>query len=606
MHLSRTAAVTAILVGALVAAPASSRAGEIERFVPASAHLAILTDNLAATAREWQRTALGRLLRGEQFSPLRKSLASRAIAAPPCLQPWLGFDWPELATLDCPAACIEFSVGGGEAASALIFLDPKPSGAARQLLAAGQAHFHSRGFRSVVESIGGTQLIALTPSRTTRPGSRSAPAYFTTGTVVGVASSRAAGRWLLHAYADAQFASLAADGEFRAVVQPLAAAAIPSVCWWLQPLPLWSDLRASAPAPPHRDWLALLRRQGGTALRAAGGVVLFPPAGLCDLEVRGQCLVTRPLTKAARLLDARPGPAAPMPRWVANDVTAWAAWRWDVPSGMQVFGGLFDDLTEPGPKGEGLFEDVLDGLRDDPEGPRLDIRRAVFPHLGPEMFEISDNAGRRSAANPRGSRWLAVVQCRDASAILKAVTRFYQGDELVKSENLGRIPLWTVGEGHSLLVEGQGDALPDVRALAVTDTALILANDPEMLKSRLDAKDAPRLETDRSYLSFVKWLELPENPPICHRGFLWAAPWLEGAYEVVRSQGSTAREDWQVTALRLLLTGSRRVEPGFPYQQLPAFAGLRGGLSVVVTSISATPAGFGMRIGVLRQTPHEE
>ncbi len=597
MHLLQTAAV-AILLGAMVAVDAPSRAGEIERFVPASAHCAIATDDLAATAQDWQRTGLGRLLAGEPFVPLRKALASRAIGAPLYLLPWLGFDWPELAKLNCPAAYAVFPIGGGEAGSALIFLDPKQNGAARQLLEAGQSYFRSQGFQKSVESVGGGQLIALTPLQTT--SSAAAPAYFTTETVVGVASSRAAGQWLLRAYADAQFASLGVAGEFRAVVETMAAEAPSGVRWWLQPLSLWSDLRGPAPNPPRRDWLALVRRQGGAAMRAAGGVVVFPQAGPCELEVRGQWQTTRPLTKAARLLDLPPGPAVAVPRWVASDVTGWATWRWDVPAAIKALGDLFDDLTEPGPQGEGLFEELLDSLRDDPEGPRLDMRKTVFPHLGPEIVEITDNAGRRSAANPRGSRLLAVVQCRDASAVAKAMERFYQDDELVKRETLGRVPLWTVGEGRSLLVEGQGDALPNMRALAVTDTALILANDPEMLKERLEAKNTPRLEMDPSYLAFVQWVQLHKNPQTCYRGLVRAAPWLEGAYEVVRSQESAAREDWQIAALRLLLTGSHRVEPGFPHQHLPAFAALREGLSVVVTSISATPEGFGMRIGVLR------
>ena len=102
-----------LLTGMLGAtADAVPLAPTIDHFIPGSVDLAILTDDVALTAKDWQQTAIGKLLQSESFVPLRQSLAARDMPAPLYLKPALGFDWPELAALDCPAAYVVFSIGG--------------------------------------------------------------------------------------------------------------------------------------------------------------------------------------------------------------------------------------------------------------------------------------------------------------------------------------------------------------------------------------------------------------------------------------------------------------------------------------------------------------
>ena len=211
-------------------------------------------------------------------------------------------------------------------------------------------------------------------------------------------------------------------------------------------------------------------------------------------------------------------------------------------------------LLQPGTAGEGTFKDVLDGLRDDPQGPRLDMRREVFPHLGPQFWQITDNGGRGDAASPDRSRWLTVVECRDVPAVTKAMERYYEGDETIHHETLDGRSVWTVEKGHSLLVEGEGENLPNVRALTITDAAMVLSSDPEMLTGRLRqaggaAGGGPRLCVVRRVAQAPRPFAgvLPRLPP--------HGTWLEGAYEVVRSGKSEKKESWQVTAIKSAADG---------------------------------------------------
>ena len=145
----------------------------------------------------------------------------------------------------------------------MIFLDPKPGGPARRLLDSGQAYFQSRGYTKAVEPVGEVELTVMAPRRKPKsgnPAEQPAPAYFVTKTAVGVASSRAAGKWLIDAYYADKFASLAGVSDYRAAVEAATAGKkFFGVRWWLRPLPLWSAVRGKAPAPRHRDWLAIMR-----------------------------------------------------------------------------------------------------------------------------------------------------------------------------------------------------------------------------------------------------------------------------------------------------------------------------------------------------------
>ena len=139
------------------------------------------------------------------------------------------------------------------------------------------------------------------------------------------------------------------------------------------------------------------------------------------------------------------------------DFASLSLWQCDFPEAITAFGLIFDELAEPGPTGQGLFKDLLDGLRDDPEGPRVDLRREVFPHLGPQVLSVVDRSASAEQAAAKHGRSLLVIQCRNAAAVKEALTRFYKADTEVRQGVLGTDPLWTIGPGKSLFVEGGGD-----------------------------------------------------------------------------------------------------------------------------------------------------
>ena len=168
-----------------------------------------------------------------------------------------------------------------------------------------------------------------------------------------------------------------------------------------------------------------------------------------------------------RLLSLQGGPPEDIPEWVPPGVVSLAMWRWDFAEAMQGFGSLYDEANEPGPDGEGLFADMLDALRDDPEGVHIDLRRDVFEQVLPEMLRVSaKQSSLPGDGQPPALQPLFVAPVRDAAKVRDTFTRFYKSDTKVRQTRVGEFDVWTVDKRGSLFVEGESDSVVTVRALS--------------------------------------------------------------------------------------------------------------------------------------------
>ena len=257
-------------------------------------------------------------------------------------------------------------------------------------------------------------------------------------------------------------------------------------------------------------WL-LRGRQGGQAIRAMGGEIAFPSTGPTDFDLRGRVLVSQPLSGAAKLLDFSAAAPPAIPEWFDGKVASVSLWGCNVPEAVTAYGHVFDELSEPGPAGEGTFREMLAGLRDDPEGPQVDLLRDLFPHLGPGVLQATDCREHGSDGKKSARRTLLLLQCRDHDAVAKTLKRFYSGDKDIRQQAMGKDTLWTIGEGRSLLFEGSNQSSAEVRAILLTDKTMILATEPEMLTGRLSGRGDSRLAESAAYKAVSAWWQAHED-----------------------------------------------------------------------------------------------
>jgi len=197
---------------------------------------------------------------------------------------------------------------------------------------------------------------------------------------------------------------------------------VAGVQWFARPLAMGKIVKDAAKIDrgSQVDILNLLERQGFDAVRAAGGQVVV---GTAEFDLLHKGFVWAPpvpgqaerFRLAARLLQPLNVSATPIPQWVGGAIASFSQLNWNISDSFGYVESLVDDAF-----GEPIFRDILDGIRDDEDGPRIDITKDVIPNLGKTIYILTDNV---MPADQRSERVLVAVETTDTAALRKAVRR---------------------------------------------------------------------------------------------------------------------------------------------------------------------------------------
>ncbi len=587
---------------------------DVAEHVPAGAQLAVASAAVGQSCQQFERTHTGQVLCGPEFAPLIEELRRRELAGPLNLRPAFGFDWHDLQDIGGAGGLFVFPLPDGRQGMAWLFAGQPPSDGSGPLAAAAR-YFNQQRFTSSQAQRGGANLTLF---RSPPDARAQEPVMFAAQAFYGIANAPEAVDTLL---AVEREQSLAADPLWQRTGQPNPPDAAPrpgDVTLLVRPMQLWELMRQtaeqdakatdagardskSAPNEEARDPLESSRQLGFDGVTALAGQLSFPAKGSIDWQMQLELLVSDPLTKALRLLELRPGPRPELPNWISADATSATFWRWDFPLAMRGFGNLFDEANEPGPDGVGLFEDMLDGLRDDPEGVQVDLRRDVFEQLGPDIANVTDRRGPQTESQPHGDRTLYVAKVRDVARVRDALSRFYRDDDRVRHEHQGEYDVWTVPEGASLFVEGESDSVVSVRGLALGEGRMLFGTDVELLQSTLADDTAGKQLKDDS-----TWAELWRNlgQPFGQSAALWGLSRLDVVLEPSYQQATaeTVKQDDGLVAgmWRVLLFGTADREANLPHAAAPAFDRVRGALPPAGMVMAKTPTGWAVSVEAVR------
>ncbi len=198
--------------------------------------------------------------------------------------------------------------------------------------------------------------------------------------------------------------------------------AIAGVQWFARPLAMGRIVKEAAKIDRGRqvDILNLLQRQGFDAVRAAGGQV---SVGGPEFDLLHKGFIWAPPTAgqadrfrlAARVIQPINLTAEAIPAWVGGKIASFSQLNWNMSDAFWHIEPLVDDAF-----GEVIFRDILEGIRDDEDGPRIDIAKDVIPNLGKRLFILTDNV---MPADQRSERLLVAIETTDIAAMRKAVRR---------------------------------------------------------------------------------------------------------------------------------------------------------------------------------------
>lgn len=253
--------------------------------------------------------------------------------------------------------------------------------------------------------------------------------------------------------------SLASTAAFAAVAQPcqkaLPASSAP-VRWYVDPLAFAKAYQASHPPKEKRkgpDYVAILGRQGFDAVKGAGGVVAF---GEGAHALRHHTMVYAPplpgrqpqaadcYDLAARMLRFPNVEGLAPPAWVPRDVTGWSALQWDLKAAFASAETLVDDIVGE----KGVFDDVIASLKEDPDGPQIDVENELVACLGSRVSMLTDSV---EPIGTDSDRLVIAIEAVDEAKVAETIGKVMDADSDMQKIDLAGHVAWELID-HSAMV----------------------------------------------------------------------------------------------------------------------------------------------------------
>jgi hypothetical protein len=263
--------------------------------------------------------------------------------------------------------------------------------------------------------------------------------------------------------------SLPAFGAVMGRCQSQVPATAAAVRWYVDPLPLAKSYQATNPPREKRkgpDYVAILSRQGFEAVKGAGGVVVFDDGGHA---MRHHTMVYAPplsgrepfaadrFDLAARMLQFPDVEAiAPQP-WVPRDVSGWTSLQFDIRNAFVTAESLVDDIVGE----KGVYDDVIASVKEDPDGPQIDLEKDLVACLGRRVTLITDHA---TPIGTDSERMVIAVEAVDPARVAATVAKSMSIDpDMAKIDVQGNVAWELIDRSMAipqLEVELPGGAVP--------------------------------------------------------------------------------------------------------------------------------------------------
>ena len=305
-----------------------------------------------------------------------------------------------------------------------------------------------------------------------------------------------------------------------------------SVVWMVRP---WDFVEASKQQPAN---FALAKAQGFDAFDAIGGHLRFSPND-AERVVQYRMIVHRggPLRNSAVALQPKPVKLTAA-NWMSEAFDEIQVFGFDPASVLEGYGSWFD-ATEG--EGEfGIFDLVLEEIRDEPDGPQVDMRTEVFDQMQSPLYMLRMSGIRGDVSNDS----LVAIQVKSPEVVQDAVRRMFLGDPDVSAVDFGSQQRATNGWLFGDLSRGGTRQIlgPDLSGVAVCifDDWLLTSRDQKAVRQAIrQAQDTtqPRLdESDRlrAMRAIADARPTVGNQPLVAFRYSQHADWLIPQYEQIR------------------------------------------------------------------------
>ena len=230
--------------------------------------------------------------------------------------------------------------------------------------------------------------------------------------------------------------------------------ASPILRWYVEPLDYGESVRTvlqnQRPSMQNRSRtsiFSILKEQGFDAIRGIGGVVSVK-AEEQESVYRTFIHTKKPYRLAMRMLDFPTNTNFTPPTWMPNDLARCTMVYVDPLAIFDNVGVLFDAIIMPGETG--VWQDIMDGLRTDPLGPRIDVREELVVNLGNRILGMSRY---EKPITVKSESMVVAVELKAGreSAMLAGIEKLFGTDPEMQPTKHGAYKIW-----HRKPLEVQG------------------------------------------------------------------------------------------------------------------------------------------------------
>ena len=242
-------------------------------------------------------------------------------------------------------------------------------------------------------------------------------------------------------------ASVEAFAAAQERCQKLPGSVEPDIHWFIEPFGCVRVLRSLSTEKKRRgnDMLGALLKQGFDALQGLGG--------FADLTtVEGHELLHRTYIHAPPLPGAGDEKFALAGRmlafiqtkqdlspqdWVAADVASYRTLTWDLRSAFEYLDTLVDEIAGE----KGFYEDLIDSLKNDPNGPQIDVENQLIAHLGDRLTYVTDCV---VPITPQSQRFLFAIDLNNPKGMAAGIDKAMESDPDGRHTDIGEYRVWEI------------------------------------------------------------------------------------------------------------------------------------------------------------------
>ena len=452
--MSRVATLFSFLASlALFAIPVCDAQGAIasEKLLPDTTKGYVSVPSIDQLRTKWRETQLGQMAHDPAMKPFADDLRAQLRAKLEQNVAQIGLTWEDVDAVHNGEVCLAMIQPGGDptkhAVAVLIDVTDRAD-ATDQLLAKVAANMKERGASQRTRKAGDTIITAYSiPDEKDKSKQRQVFLFVKQQMLVAVSDENEAVAIVarLDGKPDAVLAQLPA---FQLVIERCEEATdIPPLArWFVEPLGYAHAMRALAGGKTRRgkDRLKILSEQGFGAVQGAGGHINFATD---QYELLHRTFVYAPPVDngedgaepskyrlAARMLDFPNHREVLAQDWIPRELATYVTFNWRMKEAFDYSETIVDAYL-----GEGFFDDFLASLREDINGPQIDIRKELVAHLGQRATVFSDNI---VPITPDSERIMLGLELTDFQAVAQNLDRALQNDPHALKQEINGHTVW--------------------------------------------------------------------------------------------------------------------------------------------------------------------